>query len=339
MAKSRKVHFPGPNERIKAPGVYQISLTKYHGDCAVLRSVSSGGLVQISESGEEYYETSPYNPDYKPSARDHKPHFRFGNAAHALIVGGQDWDERFIVSKNWKDWRSEKARDWRWREEVRNGKVCLLKRDEEHLLRMRDKILAHDRANKVFATGVPEVSMFVKLMTGVSNEGIMIKSRPDVLPLVEHSKRKGFWYISDNVVSDYKTINDNSIPACDAAIKKYGYDRKLANVGWCICKLFGLEWDDLEFALIFQKTTPPYGITIRDFDNRYMRMLVSKNLGAARKFEEGIQPIDGKWDGYAEEIVPYRIKKWDYEQLENDIKAGKYPEIDSNLNIIGEQTS
>ena len=81
----------GVQERIKKPGIYQMSLDAYHSDCCVLPSASSGDIYQVEKNGEIYYRDSYYNPKNQTDkdtilSKRHKPHFRFGTAAHDLIL-------------------------------------------------------------------------------------------------------------------------------------------------------------------------------------------------------------------------------------------------------------
>ena len=50
-----------PEKRITEPGVYRMNINDYHSDCCDAKSFSSGDLVTISRSGEEYWYNSVYN--------------------------------------------------------------------------------------------------------------------------------------------------------------------------------------------------------------------------------------------------------------------------------------
>lgn len=94
------LHNPLPmptSGKIGEPGVYDLSMAEYHGDCCDSPSVSSSGLRTIwSQSPAHYWYNSPYNPN-RPEPKE-RAHFSIGKAAHHLLyLGRKGFDEEFVV--------------------------------------------------------------------------------------------------------------------------------------------------------------------------------------------------------------------------------------------------
>lgn len=321
--------------KILKPGIYDIPLPLYHSDIAWKESVSSGDLKLLSENGEEYFEESYYNPknlDEKRQIALHKECFRFGTAAHCKILEPQKWIKDYeIRPKKWGTWRSSDSKYWRWHTEAKKGKTVITPEEVAHVDNMAERILDHTLASKLFELGVPEVSGFIE-----DDNGTVIKCRSDMSPLAPDGQ--GGYVIADNVFSDYKTIWDNSIGSCYKAIRDYGYDQKLANCAFVFCRLFGIPFGDLDFALVFQKTLPPYGITIVELDNEYMFKLVAKNLYGSQNFARGRAAIGGEWLGYVETqqeaLLKYKPSSFFIDTLDKRIKEGVYPNLDGKLRRV-----
>lgn len=328
-----------PDEKVRRKGAYIMPLWRYHGDCASIPSISSSGLVEVANNGEEFYAESHYNPaapvNTQKEHKVHTPAFTMGHAAHCAVVGGADWTEEFVTPPNDfpGSWRSEKWKEWRWFQEVRKGKIVITKEDIKHVNGMVERIQDHALANALFTNGIPEVSLFH------SHDGIIVKCRPDVLPVVQDRKDLDLFHWMADVVSDYKTTFDNSPGNCRSQIIKHGYDMKLANVAWAAVKLFDVNFGDLSFGLVFQKTTPPYGITPVevDPDGDYMHMLVARNMFAASRFAKGMAVVDGHWDGYLEETLNFKPSGSFMDTLRKHIDEGTYPNIDHKLRIVQER--
>jgi hypothetical protein len=81
---------------IDKPGQYDIPMSIYHTQCCVGPSVSSSGLRKIRlESPADFWATSDLNDNrWENEANDA---FTFGRAAHALILGDEDFNAGFAV--------------------------------------------------------------------------------------------------------------------------------------------------------------------------------------------------------------------------------------------------
>ena len=308
--------------KITEPGVYRCNINFYHSDCCDSPSFSSGDLVTISRSGQEYWYNSVYNP--AAPKRKHKAHLHFGNAAHARILDPEGWQNDYILRpKEHRSWRSEAAQNWRMVQE-RGGKIAITEDEVELVDYMAHQIEKDPTAQAIFADGEPELSLFVRF------QDIWIKCRPDMTPTYDIA-----------LENDYKTTSDNSLDAVDRDIEKWGYDQKLANIAWCKRQLKE-DFPDMPpvhegaFSLIFQKSKPPAGITCVDIMPDDIMDMVSMNLYAATYAAEAMRGTRS-WSGYTESIHQFQRKPWHKRRLEGLIASGFLPAVDDDLNIIGEK--
>jgi len=310
-----------PGQRITEPGVYKMNINDYHSDCCDAPSFSSGDLVTISRSGEEYWDKSPYNPDReKPK---HRPHLCFGNAAHARILDPEGWQNDYVLRpKAFRSWRGAEAQGWRTVQE-REGKIAITEEEVQVVDYLADKIQKDPTAQAIFSDGHPELSLFCRF------EDIWIKARPDIMPIYDLAFE-----------TDYKTTSDNSLTQVDRDIDKWGYDQKLANIAWVKRQLKD-DFPDIPpvsecaFSLIFQKSSRPAGITPVDIFPDDIRDLTGINLKAA-SIAAACMRGNKEWAGYTDIIHQYRPKPWIVKRRQDLASAGYYPSVDDNLNIIGE---
>lgn len=309
-----------PGTRITEPGVYRMNINDYHSDCCDAPSFSSGDLVTIYKSGEEYWYKSPYNPNREKA--EHFAHLSFGNAAHARILDPKGWQNDYILRPSeMKSWRSEAAKNWRMVQE-RGGKIAITADEVALVDILAEKIQLDPVANAIFSDGEPELSIFVRF------QDIWIKCRPDKIPKYD-------W----NFVNDYKTTSDNSLEACERDIEKWGYAKKLANIAWCM-KQLPQDFpemppiSDMAFALLFQKSSKPAGITCMDIDPEDIIELASENIQAATDAAK-VMRGQAEWKGYSEVIKKWERRPWVKKNLSGLIEAGALPKLDDNLNITG----
>lgn len=306
--------------KISEPGVYRCDINFYHSDCCTGPSFSSGDLVQISKSGEEYWDKSPFNPDrVKPK---HKAHLHFGNAAHAKILDPKGWQNDYILRpKEFKSWRGEAAQNWRMVQE-RGGKIAITEEEVALVDILAAKIQQDHTAQAIFSDGEPELSLFTRF------EDIWIKCRPDMTPKYD---------VAFEV--DYKTIAENTIKDCEWAIEKWAYDQKLANIAW-VKRQLKADFPDMPpvsecaFSLIFQKSSRPAGITCVDIMPDDIIELCGMNIKAAQTAAACMRG-EKPWPGYSDVIHQYEAKPWVKKKRDGLRAAGYYPTMTDNLEIRG----
>lgn len=133
---SREKEYAG--EVISTPGIYKnLPIDVYHSDCCDGPSVSSSGLREIAPPTGcplKFWDSSYLNPNR--AEQEQKDHFNLGHAVHTLLLGEDGFGQKYVVRpKEWKDWRTDAAKEWR-EEQVKAGKFVLVP----------EKILSRSRA-------------------------------------------------------------------------------------------------------------------------------------------------------------------------------------------------
>ena len=175
--------------------------------------------------------------------QESSPNLKFGTAAHALIVEGQEaFDKEVKVitgSPYTKAYKEEKA-------EYEEQGFIVLKEDDVNLIQsMKDSMVYEGNAYLNAKGKVAEASIYWY------EDDVLCKCRPDMLcpPLKEPN--------SDNkiVIIDYKTTISCEPFAFNKSVKKYGYDMQAA---WYRRGLLMAGYDVEDFVFIAQEKVHPY---------------------------------------------------------------------------------
>ena len=175
--------------------------------------------------------------------QESSPNLKFGTAAHALIVEGQeafDKEVRVLTGSPYtKAYKQEKA-------EYEEQGFIVLKEDDVNLIQsMKDSMVYEGNAYLNAKGKVAEASIYWY------EEDVLCKCRPDMLcpPLKEPN--------SDNkiVIIDYKTTISCEPFSFNKSVKKYGYDMQAA---WYRRGLLMAGYDVEDFVFIAQEKVHPY---------------------------------------------------------------------------------
>lgn len=315
---------------ITKPGVYtDIPIEMYHGNPFLLDgpSTSSSSLKQFADRPSLYWAHSVYNKD--SVKREDKPHFTFGQAAHHLILGEENFTQFFTIRPErytddavvelefdgdgniTKDSRNdETGKKWSG-----NAKVCKSWVEEKHakglqVLRLEDLDAIHSIARVLEKTpevkngmlsGLIETSMFYKF------GNIWLRSRPDVVPV--HS----------GDYADTKFVADIDYNNTERNIYKFGYHIQAAICRMVSRQLFGEDYP-FTYFLIFIEKTPPYDCYFHELDDtaldagealvrvclEYMELCIKRGQWPGR---DGFNPI----------ITKIGIPPWAVTQTQNQI--------------------
>ncbi len=171
------------------------------------------------------------------------PNLKFGTAAHALIVEGQeafDKEVRVLTGSPYtKAYKEEKA-------EYEEQGFIVLKEDDVNLIQSMKDSMVYEGNSYLNAKGkVAEASIYWY------EDDVLCKCRPDMLcpPLKEPN--------SDNkiVIIDYKTTISCEPFSFNKSVKKYGYDMQAA---WYRRGLLMAGYDVEDFVFIAQEKVHPY---------------------------------------------------------------------------------
>ena len=175
--------------------------------------------------------------------QESSPNLKFGTAAHALIVEGQeafDKEVRVLTGSPYtKAYKEEKA-------EYEEQGFIVLKEDDVNLIQSMKDSMVYEGNTYLNAKGkVAEASIYWY------EDDVLCKCRPDMLcpPLKEPN--------SDNkiVIIDYKTTISCEPFAFNKSVKKYGYDMQAA---WYRRGLLMAGYDVEDFVFIAQEKVHPY---------------------------------------------------------------------------------
>ena len=272
---SRESEWSG--EVIDRPGVYKgVPIEVYHSDCCDGPSISSSGLREIAPPNGcplKYWDNSYLNPDRAP--QEQKDHFNLGHAVHTLLLGEKGFGEKYVVRpKEWKDWRTDAAKEWR-EAQAKAGKIVLVPENLEQIEGMANRV-ANDRTFRDALDGRAERTIVYRDKTGV-----WVKARPDCLP-------------SDTTIADLKTCSDASDRACQVAITKYGYHMQMALISSAIEEVLGIR--TTEHFLLFIEAKRPFAYNIKPVDNQYIWYGQRQNRAALNIFADALR--SGVWPTY-----------------------------------------
>lgn len=313
----------GPDEKIVAPGFYEMPLERHHGQPCDGVSVTSS-VLRTMEMGTpaDYWAFSVLNPDRFEQVDT--PALRIGRAMAAWIEEGKaGLDKLFQIlpedkpnrpsAKQRLAYAENRATDAAirsvqfWRAVEEDGRDVITHEEMEVLMAM-GRALEADPAAAAALGGVPEITMAWK----DEETGLWLLSRPDQI---------GF----DGMLSDYKTlapIGWFNTRAVDIAITQRGYDMQLAFAAEAFERLTG-NWPDT-VGVVVQYKSPPYHVMLRAFMEEDLRIAQFRNRRALRRFKECLD--SGRWPGPGEHVGAYQRPDWQREALLADMNlAGVAP--------------
>lgn len=265
--------------KITAPGVWDLSMDRYHSDICDTPSISSSGLRTIwSQSPAHFHYDSPYNP-HPPEPKE-RPHFSIGKAAHHLLyLGRKGFDDEFVVRpEKWKGWRTADSREWK-ADQIKAGRTIITDAELEHITGMARSLGAHPLVKAGILDGAVERSLIFK----DEKTGVWLKSRPDNIP------------DSSGLFADLKTAAAVDDASLQRSLADHAYHMQGALVAMASKAVLGRELE--EFALVWVEKTPPYCVRItvltgEDLERGALQLRCAIDL-FARCVETGAWPGPG----------------------------------------------
>ncbi len=291
---------------ITEPGVYDLPMDTYHGDCCAGPSASSSGLrTLLTKSPAHYWATSPLNPDR--IERKETAALNFGQATHSLLIEGVDLAEQFhILPEGFRSNATKKfANAIAAKAAAENaGRTAIKVDDAAKIMAMADALRAHPLAMAAFREGEPEKS----LIWQDKETGVWLKARPDWLP----NKLK--------TIPEYKTALDARLEPFSRDLFNYGYQMQAALMLEGVRIVTGRKPRGIFY--IVQEKEPPYAIAtyrLRTYDLEWGKIQIYK---AIHVFAECIE--SGKWPSYPEKVQEIRLPAWAEIQLSRAEAAGEF---------------
>jgi len=241
------------------PGIYDgIKIADYHADPAL----GSTSLKTLATKTPAHYQHYLKHPKSSPA-------FDLGTAAHSLILEG---DESGVVvidvdSKRGKAWTepADKAEA--------EGKIALTSKEWAQVKGMRDSVMAHEEASKLFTGHKAEQSVFW------DEDGLPLKCRPDA------------WQPS--LLIDLKTTLSADPNEFGKTAHNFGYHQSAAHY---IDGVKAATGEELPFKFVLIEKTAPYLVSVVSLDPEAIIYGRQLNDRAKRIYRECIE--SGNWPGY-----------------------------------------
>lgn len=283
--------------KITRPGIYDMPIEDYIGDCCVGPSISSSGLRKLlTDCPARYWAFSPLNPNRFPD--EGSKALDIGRAAHALALGEPEFAKYFVVSP-YDDFRKGEARAWR-DEQTRT----VLKAEEFETVQIVAAVQKRSaQVMRAFVDGRAEVS----LIWQDEATGIWLKTRPDWLPNDP----------AERFLAEYKTAVSIEPVRMSFDAFKFGYDMQAALELDGVRAVLGIEPRGI--CHVVQEKDPPYLAELRMFTPEQIEDGRYRYRRALEIFARCLKEND--WPGYTDEPTyfetPYR-HAMQMENLRND---------------------
>lgn len=222
---------------IKEPGLYvNVPLEIYHHDQSLLPgpSVSKSSLKAIAPpdgSPKKFWQTWAGNPK-RIKSKSSKA-MDFGKAVHALILGDEVFEEKFVIRPERVEGETYDLRRTVWKkwfaEQAELGLTVITEEQIEQIRLMAEDLAQHPLVMAGGLNGQVEVSMFARDPV----TGIWLKSRPDNLA-------------ADGVYVDLKTAGSLDQQFLERQFHDAGYYLQPAMTKM-VCDLLGLPFVSFTF--------------------------------------------------------------------------------------------
>ena len=241
------------------PGIYDgIKNAAYHADPAL----GSTSLKTLATKTPAHYQHTLNHPKTSDA-------FDLGTAVHSLILEG---DESGVEVWDFPAWTTKIAKESR--EESRAaGKIPMLTKDWKQVLAMRDSVMAHPEAGKLFTGHRAEASVFWE------EDDLTLKCRPDA------------W--KPGLLVDLKTTVNADPNEFGKTAHSFGYHQSAAHY---IDGGKAATGEELPFRFVLVEKTAPYLVSVVELDFEAIDYGRQLNDRAKRIYQECVE--SGNWPGY-----------------------------------------
>lgn len=255
---------------------------KYHAD---ITRISKSGLDLIHKAPAKYY-AHYIDPNRDPEKRTEA--LIDGGAFHTIILEPDKFDKEFVVSPVFRGEGSMKARsDFA---KANAGKDIITMETYNKVSRMRDAVMEHPVANKIF-----------------SNSGLIEKqfNWEDQITNAPCKIKPDFHSTKYNVTADLKSTEDASDDAFGRSAFKYRYH---VQAPFYIDGLGENGIKSESFMFVAAEKSPPYLVSVYFIEPDEM------NLGR-RTYVDDLKVYmkcrtENNWPGYGNEIRPLKLPGW-----------------------------
>ena len=236
----------------------QVTSEDYHSDPAL----GSTSLKTLATRTPAHWKWEQEHPVQKDA-------YDIGTLAHSLILEGDDSKHEVIdvPDKRGNKWTipADKARN--------EGRIPLLPKEWADIVGMRDSVMAHPDAKRLFTGHRAEESVFWE------EDGLPLKCRPDAwLP---------------NTLTDLKTGRSADPNEFGKVAAELGYHQSAAHYKDGVRTLTG---EDLPFRFVLVEKTAPYFVSVVELDWEAIDLGRGLNERAKRIYRECSEA--DHWPGY-----------------------------------------
>lgn len=316
-----------PGENVPGPGRYDMPMDDYHRQCCPGPSVSSSGLRKIYlHSPADFWALSDLNDNrFEDEPRDA---FTFGRAAHALILGDEDFNAKFAVVPATAPPRplasqiaareqgrisasaQERFDFWDDFDALNGGKEHLSENDLAHIHHIANALAAHPLI-PVLMEGEAEQSLIYQ----DEATGIWVKSRLDILS-------------STGDLADLKTTSQTRPELLLRDVRMHGYDMQLGLATMAMEHLMGVPFTAEAYAgraamLLFVYKKPPYHVMPVEVDFDALHWARLKCRAALDTMAKCIH--EDHWPGVMDGEIGTYTADYEIERLSDLQAAGMLP--------------
>jgi hypothetical protein len=216
-----------------------------------------------------------------------KPEYTFGHAAHSLVLGkGAE-----IIEVDAPDWRSKAAQEIR--AQACNGVAPMLTHDLEAARAIERAVRAHPIAGPLFEHGDAEMSLYA---TDPAT-GVRLRARCDWLTTLDN----------EFLVVDFKTSDTAEPEAFARKGARYLYHGQHA---WYQDMVEAVRLSDApsRFVLVVAEKTPPYVVTVVEYDAESVAEGRRLNRKAIDIYARCVETND--WPDYGAGIHSISVPYW-----------------------------
>lgn len=276
------------------PGIYEMSNRDYR----AAPGFHFSGLKEFLRSPAHYWH-------YKQFGRVATEDMKKGTALHTAVLEPQKFAEEIAIAPTdgpkkptkaqlnaEKPSKKARASIMFWEEFEANsiGKTIITAKSHEQVLGMTAAVESHPEAQRIFASGYAETSVFAK----DPKYSFMWKVRPD-------------WITPDGAVVDLKSCQDASPEGFQKQIGSYQYHIQAALYMRVLTWATGRDHKHWFFVAVEKE--PPHCCAVYALDD--FRSLDSANLKIDRARRRYAWCLDwDEWHGYGDEIKSIGAPKW-----------------------------
>lgn len=236
---------------------------------------------------------TPAHYNYQRNRPTYSGAFDIGTAAHSVILEDTFAGIQEVESENWMTKAAKEARN----EARAAGKTPLLSKELAQVRKMRDSVMADQRARAILEGGTPEVSVFWDHETGTP-----LKCRPDKWT-PDHA--------TGNLIVDLKTTVSADPNKFAKSVGEFGYHQQEAHY------VDGLKAHGYnpKFVFVLVEKTAPYLVNVIELDPYAVELGRHLNDKGIRLYNECA--ANDRWPGY-QTTEPVSLPVWAERQAEED---------------------